>query len=75
MYAARGIAPMWREIATIGALVPMEVAPQVRAHLRGALNLGATVAELRQVHQDLRTVCAAGAVDASLDLLLEFEED
>jgi len=70
-----GLDPVWREIATVGALVPMEVDRQVRAHLRGSLNLGASVDEMKRVLADLRTVCDGAAVDRATALLQEFDEE
>ncbi|MHC5020485.1 MAG: carboxymuconolactone decarboxylase family protein [Planctomycetota bacterium] len=70
-----GMEPVWREIATVGALVPLQVDRQVRAHLRGALNLGASVEDLKQVLADLRAVCPHADVDRATALLQEFDED
>lgn len=68
-----GLEPVWREIATVGALVPMDVSRQVRAHLRGALNLGATVDGLRTVLGDVAPLVAPERAAAAWDLLREFE--
>lgn len=70
-----GMPAVWREIATVGALVPLNVDRQVRAHLRGSLNLGASVDELQLVLSDLRTVCDAAAVDRATGLLQEFDAE
>ena len=68
-----GLEPVWREIATVGALVPLGVPRQVRAHLRGALNLGATVAELRVVLQDIEPLVAPERATEAWALFREFE--
>jgi 4-carboxymuconolactone decarboxylase len=68
-----GMEPVWREIATVGALVPLGVAPQVRAHLRGALNLGATLAALRTVLHDVEPCAAPAHAATAWALLRELE--
>lgn len=68
-----GFEPVWREIATVGALVPLGVPRQVRAHLRGALNLGATAAELRVVLRDLERLVDPARAAEAWALLREFE--
>ena len=69
-----GMEPVCREFATVGALIPMGVTRQLRAHLRGALNLGATVAELRTVLKDVEPVVGPAHGRSAFDLLREFEE-
>jgi 4-carboxymuconolactone decarboxylase len=48
-----GLSPRLRELAAVGALAALAVPPQLRAHLRGALLVGATPAEV------------AGAIEAA----------
>ena len=48
--------------------------PQIRAHIRGALNLGASVAQLRTILKDLEPVVAPEHAEGAFALLREFEE-
>lgn len=44
-----GLDPLRRELAAVSALVVLDVPRQIRSHLKGALNLGATAEAVREV--------------------------
>ena len=45
--ARPGLSPMWRELCAVAALSALDQVPQLIAHARGALRLGASVDQVR----------------------------
>ncbi len=66
-----GLDPLVRELAAVGSLVPEGVPRQLRAHLRGALNLGAPAEHVAALLRDLRPAVPAKSHAAALALLSE----
>jgi len=57
-----GLDLMRRELCSVGMLIPQSAPRQLVAHLRGALNAGATAAQL----DDVLTIAASMSVDAGV---------
>ncbi|MCI0342318.1 MAG: carboxymuconolactone decarboxylase family protein [Planctomycetales bacterium] len=66
-----GLDPVVRELAAVGSLVPERVPRQLRAHLRGALNLGARPEEVAALLKDLKRAVPARAYAEAQALLAE----
>ncbi|KAK6080182.1 carboxymuconolactone decarboxylase [Seiridium cupressi] len=53
------LSPTETSFVLIAGLIPQDVNPQLKGHLRGALNLGATVEEVRAVREVTVLICDA----------------
>ena len=56
------LGPADTSLVLVAALVPQDVNPQLKGHLRGALNHGATAAEVRAAREVAVRLCEAGGM-------------
>lgn len=56
------LSPIETSIVMIAGLIPQDVNPQLKGHLRGALNGGATVEEVRAVREVSIRICEAAGM-------------
>ncbi|KAI9825420.1 MAG: hypothetical protein M1832_001150 [Thelocarpon impressellum] len=56
------LSPLETSCVIIASLIPQDVNPQLKGHLRGALNHGASLAQLRAVRDVVIRLCAAAGM-------------
>ncbi|KAM0199545.1 hypothetical protein ACHAPA_006855 [Fusarium lateritium] len=56
------LTPVETSFVLIASLIPQDVNPQLKGHLRGALNGGATVDEVRAVRDVVIKICEASGM-------------
>jgi alkylhydroperoxidase/carboxymuconolactone decarboxylase family protein YurZ len=66
-----GLATKTRSLLTMGALMVLGRSPELRLHMRGALNLGITPAEIKEV---IIHLSAYGGVPTAIEALRIFNE-
>ncbi|OLN97447.1 Uncharacterized protein C17D11.03c [Colletotrichum chlorophyti] len=57
------LSPVETSYVLIAGLIPQDVNPQLKGHLRGALNGGATVEEVRAVRSIVMEICKASGME------------
>ncbi|EON63315.1 hypothetical protein W97_02542 [Coniosporium apollinis CBS 100218] len=58
----RVLSPMESSFVLLAGLIPQDVNPQLKGHLKGALNNGATVEEVRAVREIVIRICEASGM-------------
>ncbi|MGH7864285.1 MAG: carboxymuconolactone decarboxylase family protein [Candidatus Binataceae bacterium] len=66
-----GLPAKTRSLLTMGALMVLGRAPELRLHMRGALNLGITAAEIKEV---IIHLAAYGGVPTAVEAIRAFNE-
>jgi len=74
MYAREVLDPKTRELVAVGALCLLSRTPQLRAHIRAALNCGASLKEIAEVMMQMSVYGGFPVTLYGLDVLKEFIE-
>jgi 4-carboxymuconolactone decarboxylase len=74
MYAREVLDPKTRELVAVGALCLLSRTPQLRAHIRAALNCGASLKEIAEVIMQMSVYGGFPVTLYGLDVLKEFIE-
>jgi 4-carboxymuconolactone decarboxylase len=75
MYARDVLDPKTRELVAVGALCVLARTPQLRVHIRAALNCGASVKEIAEVILQMSVYGGFPVTLHGLDVLREFVEE
>ena len=73
--ARPGLAPDRRELCAVAALAAQEQERQLASHARGAVRLGANVAEVQAVVEEIRDLLAPPALERAREVVAHFARE